>query len=69
MAKIRDFGTVNEQKENGYKGIGVVEGTESEVLNQFFSDSVILVKGARVHNTDKFEFYVMVKRGTASERI
>ena len=60
MSKICDFGTAPEQKAEGFKGIGTVRGTESDVLDQFFSDDVRLVKGGEVGH-EVFEFYVMVK--------
>jgi len=60
MSKICDFGTAPEQKAEGFKGIGTVRGTETEVLEQFFSDDVRLVKSGEVWH-EVFEFYVMVK--------
>ena len=60
MATICDFGTAPEQKAEGFKGIGTVRGTETEVLEQFFSDDVRLVKSGEVWH-EVFEFYVMVK--------
>lgn len=63
MATICDFGTAPEQKAEGFKGIGVVTGTDEEVLNQFFADSVRLVRGACLNgsNPKRFEFFVMCK--------
>jgi len=62
MATICDFGTAPEQKAGGFKGIGTVRGTDKQVLEQFFSDDVRLVRGGEFSNGDH-EFFVMV-RGT-----
>jgi len=62
MAKISGFGTAPERKAEGYFGIGTVTGTDQEVLSQFFSDSVCLVRGCESANeADRFDFFVMVK--------
>lgn len=60
MASIVEFGTAGTLQEFGYQGIGVVTGTDSEVLDQFFSDRVCLVRGAQYCNEDCYEFFVMV---------
>lgn len=62
MAQICAFGTAPEQKEKGFKGIGTAKGTDAEVLAQFFSDDVCLVRGGQlVGQPGQFEFFVMVK--------
>ena len=61
MATISEFGTAEIKKQEGFTGIGVVTGTEEEVLNQFFSDNVSLVKGCNLAGSDRFDFFVMVK--------
>ena len=48
MATISEFGTAEIKKQEGFIGIGVVTGTEEEVLDQFFSDKVSLVKGCNI---------------------
>lgn len=60
MATICGFGTAPKQKADGFKGIGTVEGTDSAVLKQFFSNDVRLVRGCELPNSE-FEFFVMVK--------
>ena len=62
MSQMCEFGTAPDQKKEGFKGIGVVKGTEQEVLDQFFSDDVRLVKGGNIGTSnDIFEFFVMVR--------
>lgn len=61
MATIGEFGTAAKKKEEGFIGIGVVTGTEESVLEQFFSDNVVLVKGCVLSGTDQHDFFVMVK--------
>lgn len=60
MAEICEFGTANEQKKDGFVGIGTVIGTAESVLGQFFSGDVKLVRG-RCIDDDTFEFFVMVR--------
>jgi hypothetical protein len=59
MAILCEFGTAPEQKKEGFKGIGTVRGTDEQVLEQFFSDDVRLVRGGKFPNGD-YEFFVMV---------
>lgn len=62
MATICEFGTAPEQKAKGFKGIGIIHGTVNEVLNQFYSDDVRLVKGGNINGSDGiYEFFVMVR--------
>jgi len=65
VATICGFGTAPEQKEEGYKGIGTINGTDDEVLAQFFSDDVRLVRGGEINNSSSYEFFVMVKQEEA----
>lgn len=62
MAQICGFGTAPEQKKEGFRGIGTVSGTDEDVLTQFFSDEVRLVRGGELASSPgRFEFFVMVK--------
>lgn len=61
MATISEFGTAAIKKQEGFVGVGTVTGTEEEVLDQFFSDKVSLVKGSNIAGSDRFDFLVMVK--------
>jgi len=60
MATICGFGTAPKQKEDGFKSAGTVKGRDADVLAQFFSDDVRLVRGGE-YAKDEFEFLVMVK--------
>jgi hypothetical protein len=49
MAVICDFGTAPEQAKDGYKNVGLVYGTDEELLAEYSGLDVRFVRGAAVH--------------------
>lgn len=49
MAVICEFGTAPEQARDGYKIVGLVYGTDEELLAEYSSLDVRFVRGAAVH--------------------
>ncbi len=59
MATISEFGTAQALKQEGFRGIGIVIGTDEEVLGQFFGENVRLVRGTQEPG-GLYEYFVMV---------
>ncbi|UXH55944.1 hypothetical protein Q1Z72_01410 [Pseudomonas qingdaonensis] len=60
MATICDFGTAPEQAKAGYKMVGVVTGSDEELLEKYAGMNVRFVRGAAIHGQPgQWEFAAM----------
>ena len=66
MSTICDFGTAPVQARDGFQSVGWVEGTDDQVLLQFESDSVRLVRGPSFGD-GRFQYCVMVRAGVLDD--